>query len=75
MAPDDIGPTLDQFYTTEELVELLRDNLRYARSFPPGEQRNQHRKIAKSLKALFLSKNWAIDAASTVPARTSNKTN
>jgi hypothetical protein len=29
MAPDDIGRILDQFYTTEELVELLRDNMRY----------------------------------------------
>jgi hypothetical protein len=36
MASDDLGLILEQFYTIEELVELLRDNLRYARSFPPA---------------------------------------
>jgi hypothetical protein len=58
MASDDIGQYLEQFYTIEELVELYRDNLRRARSSPPGAQRDQHRKIARSLKALFKSKSW-----------------
>ena len=75
MASDDLGLILEQFYTTEELVELLRDNLRYARSFPPGAQRNQHRQIAKSLRALSKSRKWLTDPSSTVRVRASIKTN
>jgi len=58
MSSDDLGPFLAQLYTTEELVELVRDNIRYARAFPPGPQRNQHRQIVISLRALFKNKNW-----------------
>jgi hypothetical protein len=32
--------------------------LRYARSFPPGAERNQRRQIALSLRALFKNKDW-----------------
>jgi hypothetical protein len=74
-ASDDIGLYLEQFYATEELVELYRDNLRRARSSPPGEQRDQHRKIARSLKALFKSKNWHAGTSSTASVRASVKTN
>jgi hypothetical protein len=45
-------------YTAEELVELRRNALRYARSFPAGDERNKHRKVAISLRVLFRSRNW-----------------
>jgi hypothetical protein len=41
-----------------ELTEHRRNILRYARSFPPGPERNQHRQIALSLRALFKTKDW-----------------
>jgi hypothetical protein len=45
-------------YTTAELIEHRRNILRYARSFPPGPERNQHRQIALSLRALFRNRKW-----------------
>jgi hypothetical protein len=45
-------------YTVEELIELRRTTLRYARSFPPGDERNRHRQVAASLRALFQSEGW-----------------
>jgi hypothetical protein len=45
-------------YTAEELTELRRNTLRYARSFPPGNERNRHRLIAASLRTLFKSEGW-----------------
>ena len=45
-------------YTRLELVEHRRNILRYARSFPPGPERNQHRQIALSLRALFRNRSW-----------------
>ena len=39
-------------------VEIRRNMLRYARSFPPGAKRNQHRQIALSLRSLFRNKTW-----------------
>jgi hypothetical protein len=41
-----------------ELIECRRNILRYARSFPPGSERNQHRQVALSLRALFKNKAW-----------------
>jgi hypothetical protein len=41
-----------------DLIEHRRNILRYARSFPPGSERNQHRQIALSLRALFNKKDW-----------------
>jgi hypothetical protein len=35
-----------------------RDILRYALSFPPGPERNQHRQIALSLRVLFKRPEW-----------------
>jgi hypothetical protein len=32
--------------------------LRYARAFPPGIERNQHRQVAVSLRKLFRGQNW-----------------
>jgi hypothetical protein len=46
--------TLDYpLYGKAELMEYRRNILRYARSFPPGPERNQHRQVALSLRALF----------------------
>jgi hypothetical protein len=45
-------------YTAEELIELRRNALRYARSFPPGGERNRHRQVAASLRRLFQSDGW-----------------
>jgi hypothetical protein len=39
-------------------IALRRDVLRYARTFPPGPERNQHRQIALSLRALFRNRTW-----------------
>lgn len=41
-----------------ELVELRRNILLHARSFPPGYERNQHRQIALSLGRLFHDAQW-----------------
>jgi hypothetical protein len=45
-------------YTVEQLIELRRNTLRYARSFPPGDERNRHRQIAALLRTLFQSDGW-----------------
>jgi hypothetical protein len=45
-------------YSHAELLEHRRNLLRYARSFPPGPERNQHRQIALSLRALFRNRKW-----------------
>jgi hypothetical protein len=50
---------LDQpLYSRAELVEHRRNILRYARSFPLGPERNQHRQIALPLRALFREREW-----------------
>ncbi len=53
-----IYPTL---YTRGELVVLRRNVLLYARSFPPGSERNQHRQIGQSLRALFRNRKWLVE--------------
>lgn len=45
-------------YGQAELLEHRRNILRYARSFPPGPERNQHRQVALSLRALFRNREW-----------------
>ena len=45
-------------YSKADLIEHRRNILRYARSFPPGSERNQHRQIALSLRALFKNRKW-----------------
>jgi hypothetical protein len=45
-------------YTKAELIVLRRNILLYARSFPPGYERNQHRQVARSLRRLFNDKKW-----------------
>jgi hypothetical protein len=39
-------------------IEMRRNLLRYARTFRPGAERNQHRQIALSLRRLFRNKTW-----------------
>jgi hypothetical protein len=51
-------PIFDERHGIEELIAIRRDMLRYARSFPPGAERNQRRQIALSLRALFKNKEW-----------------
>ena len=47
-----------RLYTMPELIELRRQMLRFARSFPPGSERNDRRQIASSLRSLFRNKAW-----------------
>ena len=39
-------------------IEIRRKVLRFARTFPPGAERNQQRQIALSLRRLFRNKTW-----------------
>lgn len=48
----------DTRYTVEQLLELRRQMLRFARSTPPGPERNRRRQIAASLRRLFKDKEW-----------------
>jgi hypothetical protein len=50
--------TPERLYTIEELVELRRNTMRYARSVPAGDERNKHRQLAVSLRALFRGEKW-----------------
>jgi hypothetical protein len=43
-------------YMTADLIEHRRNILRYARSFPPGSERNNHRQVALLFRALFHNK-------------------
>jgi hypothetical protein len=45
-------------YREAELIEHRRNILRYARSFPPGPERNQHRHVALLFRALCKNKTW-----------------
>jgi hypothetical protein len=51
-------PLEQPLYSKAELIEHRRNILRYARLFPPGPQRNQHRQVALSLRTLFKNKKW-----------------
>jgi hypothetical protein len=51
-------PLVKPLYTLDELAELRRTMLRYARSFPLGNERNQHLQIAVSLRRLFRNEKW-----------------
>jgi hypothetical protein len=53
-----IEPLIERLYSLDELVELRRNTLRYARAFPPGCERNLHRQVAVSLRNLFRGKKW-----------------
>jgi hypothetical protein len=51
-------PQEHSLYSRAELIEYRRNILRYARSFPPGSERNQHRQVALSLRTLFRNRAW-----------------
>ena len=53
-----VEPLIDRLYSLDELTELRRAMLRYARYFPPGAERNQHLQIAVSLRRLFRNEKW-----------------
>jgi hypothetical protein len=42
----------------DELLGLRRNVLRYARTFPPGDERNRHLQVADALRALFKGEKW-----------------
>ena len=56
-----VEPLVARLYRPDELLELRRNLLRYARTFPPGAERNQHLQIAVRLRALFKSEQWRRD--------------
>ena len=58
MATSSRIPTIERRYSRAELFDLRRSTLLYARSFPVGAERNQHRQIAQSLRALFRNEAW-----------------
>ena len=51
-------PVPEPLYWMDDLKVPRRDVLLYAKSFPPGSERNQHRQIALSLRRLLKNKNW-----------------
>jgi hypothetical protein len=53
-----VEPLAERLYSQDELTELRRNTLRYARIFPPGNERNQHRQLAVSLRRLFKDEKW-----------------
>ena len=56
-----VDPGVERLYSLNELRELRRNLLRYARSFPPGDERNQHRQVAVRLRLLFKNEKWLRD--------------
>ena len=57
-----VEPFADRLlYSLDELTDVRRTMLRYARSFPPGSQRNQHLQVAVSLRRLFRNEKWLRD--------------
>ncbi len=51
-------PDPEPLYWMDDLKVLRRDMLLYARSFPSGPERNQHRQIALSMRRLFKNQQW-----------------
>ena len=47
-----------RLWPVPQLIELRRRMLRFARSLPPGPERNNRRQIARSLRSLFKNKKW-----------------
>jgi len=56
-----IVPRVERLYSLEELRGLRRNLLRYARTFPPGDERNQHFRVAVSFRALLKNEKWLRD--------------
>jgi hypothetical protein len=51
-------PETDSRREMAYFIEIRRKVLRYARTFRPGAERDQHRQIALSLRSLFRNKTW-----------------
>ena len=51
-------PLVTRLYSLDELVEMRRNTLRFARTFPPGNERNHHRQVATALRMLFRDTKW-----------------
>jgi hypothetical protein len=58
MAKAALAPSNHPLYCLDDLIEKRRNILRYARVFPPGPERNQHRQVAASLRVLFRNRTW-----------------
>jgi hypothetical protein len=56
-----VAPRAERLYSMDELTELRRNILRYARTFPPGEECNRRLHVAVSLRALFKNEQWLRD--------------
>jgi hypothetical protein len=56
-----VVPRVERLYSLDELGELRRNMLRYARTFPPGEERKQHFHVAVSFRALLKNEKWLRD--------------
>jgi hypothetical protein len=56
-----VDPGVERLYSLDELRGLRRNLLRYARSFAPGDERNQHRQVAVRLRLLFKNEKWLRD--------------
>jgi hypothetical protein len=58
--PSDVGTQASDrsLYSKAELIGYRRNILRYARSFPRGSERDQHRQVAVSLRDLFKNEKW-----------------
>jgi hypothetical protein len=52
---------IDTRFTYRQLVQLRRQMLRFARSIPPGSERNARRQIARSLRNLVNNRKWLND--------------
>jgi hypothetical protein len=48
-------------YSISQLVQLRRQMLRFARSLPPGPERNERRQIASSLRSLVRNRGESAD--------------
>ena len=71
--PKAIQSTPDhRVYSTAELTKVRRSTLLYARSFPPGPERNYHRQIALSLRSLFRNEAWLEAHADRIRNRRTN---
>jgi hypothetical protein len=55
------APQTDDRREMAYFIETRRNMLRYARTFPPGAERNHHRQIALSLRRLFRNRKWLND--------------
>jgi hypothetical protein len=60
--PDSMTTELlvEHLYSLDELLEQRRNVLRSARTFPPGDERNQHLQVAVALRALFKNEKWLL---------------